>query len=94
MLQQKMLQNEQFRNQITKQGRMPFMGQNRQPTQGSNDLASDTKLFKRASYHVAIAYHIHIRKLKELGVTLAKTEDIDPTCAARKLRERNTVPIG
>jgi hypothetical protein len=93
MIHEQMMKNEQLRNTMLKSGKVPFLGQNRQSTKGSTDLSSDSKLFKRASYHVAIAYHIHIRKLKESGVALNRTEDIDPTCAARKLRERNSMGI-
>ena len=52
-----------------------------------HELASDSKLFKRSSFHVAIAYHIHIRKLKESGKELTGANDIDPTYKARKMRE-------
>lgn len=44
---------------------------------------SDLKLFKRQSYHVAIAYHIHLRSL---GPNPANPRAIDPTFKARRLR--------
>ena len=51
------------------------------------------KLFKRASYHVAITYHIHLKKVQENGGDLQK--ELDPTYQAKKLRneqenDRNT----
>lgn len=45
---------------------------------------SDNKIFKRSAYHVAIAYHIYIKKMREKG---AQGSEIDPTYSARKLRE-------
>ncbi len=57
-------------NQILKNGRV------------SKDSKEELKPFKRQSYHVAIAYHIHIEKLKNAS----GGKDIDPTLAARKLR--------
>ena len=53
------------------------------------ELVADGKLFKRSSYHVAIAYHIHIRNLKASGKELMGARDIDPTFQARKMREDN-----
>ena len=44
---------------------------------------SDLKLFKRQSYHVAIAYHIHLRGK---GTNATEQKDIDPTFHARRLR--------
>jgi hypothetical protein len=43
-------------------------------------------LFKRSAYHVAIAYHIYLKKLKEQGIT--KGNQIDPTYNARLVKER------
>ena len=42
------------------------------------------KLFGRATYHVAIAYHIHLKKIKEKSDIPQET--IDPTYHAKKLR--------
>jgi len=47
---------------------------------------SDGKLFKRSSYHVAIAYHIHLKKLQEEKKDTSKLMNWDPTYHARKLR--------
>ena len=49
----------------------------------------DNKLFGRSAYHVAIAYHIHLKKLKENGQPLTNSESLDPTYCARKLRGGN-----
>jgi hypothetical protein len=43
---------------------------------------TEGKIFKRSAFHVAIAYHIYIKKLKEKGGS-----EVDPTYYARKLRE-------
>ncbi len=42
----------------------------------------EMKLFKRQSYHIAIAYYVHTVKVK-----LANSDILDPTYNARKLRE-------
>ena len=41
------------------------------------------KPFKRQSYHVAIAYHIHLKRVKQ-GLTSGN--QIDPTYNSRQLR--------
>lgn len=46
----------------------------------------ELKPFKRQSYHVAIAYHIHLKRVKPNENSNAN--DIDPTYNARKLREQ------
>ena len=46
---------------------------------------SDLKLFKRQSYHVAIAYHIHLR-VKGMAQSSSDQEELDPTIHARRLR--------
>lgn len=51
------------------------------------DSKDDLKPFKRQSYHVAIAYHIHLKRIKNSNPT---SSDIDPTYPARKLRESQT----
>lgn len=43
----------------------------------------ENKPFKRQSYHVAIAYHIHLKQVKRNTAV----EYVDPTFPARKLRE-------
>ena len=54
---------------------------------------------KCASYHIAIAYHIHYVQLKKNGVLSDDTqskvdlEAIDPTFQAKKVRERKITPI-
>lgn len=44
----------------------------------------ENKPFKRQSYHVAIAYHIHLKQVK---INKA-VELMDPTFAAKRLREQ------
>jgi hypothetical protein len=49
----------------------------------------EQKLFKRSSYHVAIAYHIFLSKKPQ------NSNDIqfsDPTFPARRLKEQYTKP--
>jgi hypothetical protein len=41
------------------------------------------KPFKRQSYHVAIAYHIHLKRIRTANPSAT---EIDPTYPARKLR--------
>ena len=43
----------------------------------------ENKPFKRQSYHVAIAYHIHLKQVK----TTRTVEYVDPTFPARRLKE-------
>ena len=57
----------------------------------SNELASDSKLFKRSSYHVAIAYHIYMKNLKDGGKELT---GIDPTYPARQMRDDKKRDVG
>jgi hypothetical protein len=45
---------------------------------------NENKIFKRSAYHVAIAYHIYLKKIREKGVI---GNEIDPTYYARKLKE-------
>ena len=45
----------------------------------------ENKPFKRQSYHVAIAYHIHLKQVKNTKAV----EYVDPTFPARKLREQS-----
>ncbi len=52
--------------------------------------SNDLKPFKRQSYHVAIAYHIYMRQVKE-GSNPNAT-NIDPTFNARKLRDESLKP--
>lgn len=51
---------------------------------GGREGKEDLKPFKRQSYHVAIAYHIHLKRIKS---TNPSPSEIDPTYPARKLRE-------
>jgi hypothetical protein len=51
---------------------------------GGKEGKEELKPFKRQSYHVAIAYHIHLKRIK---TTNPSPNEIDPTYAARKLRE-------
>ena len=48
------------------------------------DFSNSNKIFKRSSYHVAICYHIYLKKLREKGPI---GSEIDPTIHARKLKE-------
>lgn len=52
-----------------------------------SDFSSNNKVFKRSAYHVAICYHIYLKKLKEKGPI---GNDIDPTYHARRLKEEMT----
>ena len=55
----------------------------REDKKGSKGANGENKPFKRQSYHVAIAYHIHLKQVKG-----SKTvEYVDPTFPAKKLRE-------
>ena len=45
---------------------------------------TELKPFKRQSYHVAIAYHIHIKMVKAKN---GSEQEVDPTYNARKLRD-------
>jgi hypothetical protein len=49
----------------------------------------ELKPFKRQSYHVAIAYHIHLKRIRSTNPNAA---DIDPTYPARKMRESQRPP--
>lgn len=51
---------------------------------GGREGKEDLKPFKRQSYHVAIAYHIHLKRIKSASPS---PSEIDPTYPARKLRE-------
>jgi len=48
-----------------------------------SDFSSNNKIFKRSAYHVAIAYHIYLRKIREKGPIGG---EIDPTFHARRLK--------
>ena len=51
----------------------------------------EKKLFGRAAYHVAIAYHIHLKETKEKGqVLMNDLNRLDPTTPARKLKEASS----
>ena len=45
---------------------------------------SDGKIFKRASYHVAIAYHIYLDKIDKSDPS--NLRNLDPSYHARKLK--------
>ena len=49
-----------------------------------SDLSATNKIFKRSAYHIAIAYHIYLKKLREKGPLGG---DVDPTLHARKLKD-------
>ena len=44
----------------------------------------NNKVFKRSSYHVAIAYHIYIKKMSQRGPLM---NEVDPTLRARRLKD-------
>lgn len=49
----------------------------------------ENKPFKRQSYHVAIAYHIHLKQVK-----MSKTvEYVDPTYPARRLKDEEAKKV-
>lgn len=64
---------------LQKQGR-----KGKEEKKSSRSGKEETKPFKRQSYHVAIAYHIHLKQVRESR----PAEYVDPTYAARKLREQ------
>lgn len=45
----------------------------------------DSKLFKRAAFHIGIAYNIHIDKVKQENPNYT-TDDLDPTLISRKMK--------
>lgn len=47
----------------------------------------ELKPFKRQSYHIAIAYHIHLIKVK---ARIPPVLDMDPTAPSRRLRDAQT----
>lgn len=49
----------------------------------AKQVRQDLKPFKRQSYHVAIAYHIHLKNSKNAN---KNSNEIDPTFYAKKLR--------
>jgi len=51
---------------------------------GNKGPISESKIFKRSAYHIAIAYHIYLKKMRLMG---AQGNEIDPISHARKLRE-------
>ena len=51
---------------------------------GNKGPISENKIFKRSAYHIAIAYHIYLKKMRLMR---AQGSEIDPTSHARKLRE-------
>lgn len=75
--------------------RVPIIPQQTPPisqniTEFRNMKMGERKIFKRASYHVAIAYNIHIEKLKKKPeIDQMDQASIDPTYCARKMREQN-----
>lgn len=53
---------------------------------GARGGKEENKPFKRQSYHVAIAYHIHLKQVK-----VSKTvEYVDPTFPARRLKDEES----
>lgn len=44
------------------------------------------KVFGRASYHIGIAYHIHLKNLEQNGKNLNDLNAADPTLPARRLK--------
>lgn len=44
------------------------------------------KFFRRSTYHIAIAYHIHLNNIKDSGKDLQTPMILDPTYQAKKLK--------
>jgi len=49
---------------------------------------SPNKVFKRASYHVGIAYSIYMDNIQKKGKQVKNFSDIDPTRPAREHKSR------
>lgn len=49
---------------------------------GNKTTKDESKPFKRQSFHLAVAYHIHLKQVRDIK----PPEYVDPTYAARKLR--------
>lgn len=66
----------------------PFMRQQLMPMQSNHQKVNinKDKLFGRAAFHVAIAYHIHLKKIKESGADITSQSLLDPTYNAKKLK--------
>lgn len=52
----------------------------------SNLEADKDKLFGKAAYHLAIAYHIHFKLLLEKNIDINVPHLVDPTFKARMLK--------
>lgn len=48
----------------------------------------DSKLFKRAAFHIGIAYNIHIDKVKQNNPNYS-TDDLDPTLISKKMKTQS-----
>ncbi len=48
----------------------------------------DSKLFKRAAFHIGIAYNIHIDKVKQNNPNYS-TDDLDPTLISKKMKAQS-----
>jgi hypothetical protein len=76
------------------QGQNSFFSVSKEREERANELAAqlniprpaiaENKIFKRSAFHVAIAYHIYLNKLREKGPI---GSEIDPTYFARRLKE-------
>lgn len=44
------------------------------------------KFFRRSTYHIAIAYHIHLNNIKESGQDIQTPMILDPTYHAKRLK--------
>jgi hypothetical protein len=49
---------------------------------------SPDKIFKRASYHVGIAYSIYMDRIQKQGKRIKNFSDIDPTRFAKKYKHK------
>jgi len=75
-------------------GQNSFFSVSRERQERANELTAqlnipkptiaENKIFKRSAFHVAIAYHIYLNKLREKGPIGL---EIDPTYFARRLKE-------
>ena len=76
------------------QGQSSFFSGSKERQERASELAAqlnipkpaiaENKIFKRSAFHVAIAYHIYLNKLREKGPI---GNEIDPTYFARRLKE-------
>lgn len=54
--------------------------------EGRAQQQAGEKFFRRSTYHIAIAYHIHLNNIKDSGKDLQTPMILDPTYQAKKLK--------